>query len=97
MSLIDSDKFLEVFWDIFREGIITLGTSDKNRNFPYFRIAQHGTKIIENKDMYFFHDVSSYESVIKDNIPDIDEVTLLYLKEAVQAFYSGCYLGMMKL
>jgi len=23
MSLIDSDKFLEVFWDIFREGIIT--------------------------------------------------------------------------
>ena len=93
MSLIDSDKFLEVFWDIFREGIITLGTSDKNRDFSYFRIAQHGTKIIENKDMYFFHDVSSYESVIKDNIPDIDEVTLLYLKEAVQAFYSGCYLA----
>lgn len=95
MSGADCNTFLEVFWDLFREGIITLGLNDAkgNRDFPFFRISQYGLKIIENKDMYFFHDVSSYESVINDNIQNIDEVTLLYLKEAVQAFFSGCYLA----
>jgi hypothetical protein len=95
MSGTDCNTFLEVFWDLFREGIITLGLFDAkgNRDFPFFRIATYGLKIIENKDMYFFHDSSSYESLIKDSIPDIDEVTLLYLREAVHTFYSGYYLS----
>jgi hypothetical protein len=95
MSGADCNTFLEVFWELFREGIITLGLFDAkgNRDFPFFRIATHGLKIIENKDMYFFHDAKSYESLIRNTIPDIDEVTLLYLREAVHTFYSGCYLA----
>ena len=42
---------------------------------------------------YFYHDVSSYEAVIKQQVPDIDKVTLDYLKEAMQSFYSSCYLS----
>lgn len=93
ISQADSDRFLEVFWDLFRQGIISLGSSDKSREFPRFRLSEHGKRIIDSKDLYFFHDVSSYEAVIREQIPDIDSVTLLYLKEAMQAFYSGCYLS----
>ena len=32
----DRDIFLEVFWDLFRQGIITLGQSDSNPDFPFF-------------------------------------------------------------
>ncbi len=93
LSRHDRDLFLEVFWDLFRQGIITLGLDDSNPNFPFFRVSANGEKILEGQEPYFFHDLSSYEKVIRENIPKVDEVTLVYLKEAMQAFLSGCLLS----
>ncbi len=89
----DNEIFLEVFWDLFRQGIITLGINNSNREFPWFRVTGLGEKIIQNQSGYFFHDVSSYEEIIKSEIPSINEITLLYLKESMQAFQSGCLLS----
>jgi hypothetical protein len=89
----DEEIFLELFWDLFRQGIITLGSNDSNREFPFFRVTQLGKHIAESQSAYFFHDVSSYERVIRAEVPSIHEVTLLYLKEAMQAFRSGCILS----
>lgn len=93
MSKNDNNTFLEIFWDLFRQGVVTLGRDDKTREFPYFRVSAHGKRILENQNVYFYHDVSSYETIIKEQVPDIDPITLLYLKEAMQTFYSGCYLS----
>jgi hypothetical protein len=93
LSLNDRDIFLEVFWDMFRQGIITLGINDSNPNFPWFKLSSFGKKILENEDIYFFHDLSSYETVIKENIPAIDELTLFYLNEAMQDFIVDCRLS----
>lgn len=92
-DLQDSEIFLEVFWDLFRQGIITLGLNDNNREFPFFRVSQLGKQIVESQSVYFFHDVSSYEQAIRAEVPMINDVTLLYLKEAMQAFRSGCILS----
>lgn len=93
LSRNDSDILLEVFWDLFRQGIITLGCDDSNREFPFFRLSGFGKKIIKSQEPYFFYDISSYEKIILTNIPDIDSITLLYLKESMQAFLSGCILS----
>jgi len=78
---------------LFRQGIITLGLNDYNREFPFFHVTSYGKKLLAGADPYFFHDVSSYEKVITDNMPSIDNTTLTYLKEAMQAFMSGCLLS----
>jgi hypothetical protein len=78
---------------LFREGIITLGLKDHNPEFPWFRVSEFGKKILQNQDPYFFQDVSTYESLIKARVPQIDPLTLIYLKEEVQAFKSGCVLS----
>jgi hypothetical protein len=83
----------EIFWDLFRQGIITIGSDTANQEFPWFRISSLGQRLLDNQNLYFFHDLASYEKVIRDSIPDIDETTLLYLKEAMQAFRSGCILS----
>jgi hypothetical protein len=88
-----ADTFLEVFWDLFRQGIITLGNDDANPVFPFFRISTLGQRMLSNEDSYFVHDVSAYESRIRKEVPMIDDPTLVYLKEAVQAFRSGCILS----
>lgn len=89
----DREIFLEVFWDLFRQGIITLGLNDSNPNFPFFRLSSTGKQILAGQQPYFFHDLSSYERVIREAIPNIDDITLTYLKEAMQAFLSGCLLS----
>jgi len=93
LSAHDSELFLELFWDLFRQGIITLGLNDYNREFPWFRVTSFGKKLLAGQEPYFFHDLSSYEKVIKDEVPNIDDTTLTYLKEAMQAFMSGCLLS----
>jgi hypothetical protein len=89
----DREIFLEVFWTLFREGIITLGMNDANREFPFFRVTSFGQRLIAHHEAYFFHDVSSYEALIRSEVPSIDNVTLVYLKEAMQSFRSGCILA----
>ena len=89
----DGEVFLEVFWDLFREGVITLGLNDMNKEFPFFRLSRLGKKLIESQDTYFFHDVGTYSALLQSQIPRIDSVTLLYVKEALQAFRAGCLLS----
>lgn len=93
LSNADKEIFLEVFWGPFREGVITLGMNDSNREFPFFRVSAFGQRILENRETYFFHDVSSYEGLIRKEVPQIDAVTVLYLKEAMQAFRAGAILA----
>jgi hypothetical protein len=89
----DREVFLEVFWGLFREGVITLGMNDSNREFPFFRVSAFGQQILANQAAYFFHDVSGYEAMIRKEVPQIDAVTLVYLKEAMQAFRAGALLA----
>ena len=93
LSRPDADTFLEVFWSLFREGVITLGRNDARKEFPYFHVSGFGRRLLEGENAYFFHDVSSYEREIISQVPEIDSVTLIYLKEAMQAFKSGCILS----
>jgi len=95
-SLSKNDEALlqEVFWDLFRQNVITLGTKgNPDQAYPFFRLSSFGKKILENKEVYFFHDLSSYEKQIRETIPDIDDLTVFYLKEAMQAFMVGCRLS----
>jgi hypothetical protein len=89
----DADLYLEVFWALFREGIITLGSNDSNPNFPFFRVTQYGTNSLNNQDPYFFTDVSDYERQLRAVVPSVHAVTMLYVKEAVQTFRIGCLLA----
>lgn len=93
LSNADAAVFLEVFWDLFRQGILTLGVETANPQFPHCRLTRFGQAVVNNHDVHFFHDVSSYENAITKEVPTIDPLTLLHLKEAMQAFRSGCLLS----
>lgn len=89
----DQDVFLEVFWSLFQQGIIVLGCDRSNPNFPWCRLSSYGKKLTTGTGGYFFHDVSTYEHQVRQVIPAINAVTLVYLKEAIQAFRAGCLLS----
>lgn len=90
----DADLFRQVFWDMFRQGIITLGMSEGlNNNFPFFLLTGFGKKAVAEGDTYFISDYTGFEQRIRNDIPEIDDVTLIYLKESFQAFRSGCLIS----
>jgi hypothetical protein len=43
LSRADRDLMLEVFWDLFRCGVIIFGLNDANRGFEWFRVSKHGS------------------------------------------------------
>jgi hypothetical protein len=88
----DRDSMLEIFWDFFRQGVITLGLNDSNPNWPFFRLSRFGQSQTAQQP-YRFHDTTTYLAMVAKGAPDLLPATRLYLEEAVAAFYSGYYLS----
>jgi hypothetical protein len=89
----DAAVVRQLFWELFRQGILTPGKDGLNDNFPYFEITDFGRRAVTGEESYFVHDVSGYEARMKKEVPSVDSVTLLYLKESLQAFRSDCVLA----
>jgi hypothetical protein len=89
----DAELVRDIFWDLFRQGFITLGLDDMNSGWPFFRLSHFGEKALSSLSPYRFHDTSPFLAVVKKEIPDISSEALAYLDEAVAAFYAGCLLA----
>lgn len=89
----DAELVRDVFWDLFRQGFITLGLNDSNANWPFFRVSHFGQQTLQDHRPYRFHDTASYLAIVRQEIPDISAEAVAYLDEAVSAFYAGCLLA----
>ena len=90
-SSLNEETVREVFWDLFRLGFITLGMNASNPSWPWFKLSRFGQTMLNSQKPWRFHDSSSYILLVKQEIPDILDLTLNYLQEATDCFYSGCY------
>lgn len=83
----------DVFWDLFRQGAITLGMDNANTQWPFFRLSYSGKAILQSGEPWRFHDASSYLVNVTREVPDISEVAKNYLSEAIANYYSDCLLS----
>jgi hypothetical protein len=56
----DAELVRDVFWDLFRQGFITLGLNDSNPNWPWFRLSHFGERALKTQSPYRFHDTGSF-------------------------------------
>lgn len=89
----DAELVRDVFWDLFRQGYITLGLNDSNETWPFFRLSHFGQQTLAAKTPYRFHDTSTFIKSVRDAVPDLSNETVVYLEEAATAFYAGCLLS----
>jgi hypothetical protein len=89
----DAELLRDVFWDLFRQGYITLGLNDSNPNWPFFRLSHFGKSTLAQQSPWRFHNSASFLSLLRSEVPDVSAETLTYLDEAVAAFYAGCLLA----
>jgi hypothetical protein len=89
----DAEIVREVFWDLFRQGHITLGFNNSNPAYPFFKLSRFGRDNLGTVAQNRFHDTGSYMRLVAARAPDLAPGTGTYLEEAVAAFYAGCYLS----
>jgi len=89
----DAELVRDIFWDLFRQGTITLGLNNSNPMWPFFRLSYHGQRTLASQSPWRFHDTSSYLELIRREVPDISKQAITYLDEAVGAFYADCLLA----
>jgi hypothetical protein len=83
----------DVFWDLFRQGFITLGLNDSNPQWPHFRLSYFGDRTLLQRREYHFTDTSSYLAMVRKYVPKLDDLSAKYLDEAARAFHAGCMLS----
>src|SRR5258708_2673441 len=54
----DTELVRDVFWDLFRQGIVILGRNDSNQAWPSFRLSYNARVTLAKKSPYRFHDAS---------------------------------------
>lgn len=89
----DAELVRDVFWDLFRQGFITLGLNSSNEAWPFFRLSHFGERALATQSPYRFHDTSSFIKLVKTEVPDISQDVITYIEEAVAAFYADCLLS----
>jgi hypothetical protein len=89
----DAELVRDVFWDLFRQGFITLGMNDANPMWPWFRLSHFGQQTLQSDRPYRFHDTGSFLTMVRAEVPDIAPEAITYLDEAVSAFYADCLLA----
>ena len=93
LSAPDAELARDVFWDLFRQGHITLGSDNHNPNWPWFRLSHFGATALKGADPYKFTDTESYLEMVRAQVSTLDATTELYLSEAMRAFYANCLLS----
>jgi len=91
----DEDAIRECVWGLVIQGIVVPGSSNDDTyqsNFPWMQVTEWGKVCLENGE-YVPYDTGLFLSRIKNQIPNLDEIVVLYLKEALNSFRAGIYLA----
>jgi hypothetical protein len=89
----DGQTIADIFWDLFRQGYITLGYNNSNDFWPFFRLSPFGRQSLATGTPIRFHDAVSYVDLVRTRVPDLPPLTETYLTEAIKDFYAGCLLS----
>src|SRR5271166_4780488 len=89
----DSEIMLEIVWDLFRQGVITLGLDTANPGWPWLRLSRFGQQVLHGQSPFRFHDTSGFLKILHAEVPDISSEAIVYLEEAVATFYADCLLS----
>jgi hypothetical protein len=87
----DKDRAVcrKVVWDLISQGILEPGKQDEGWDLVTFKVSDLGRSLFTAQKKYDYHDAQTYMDIINQNIPDIDPVVLIYLRESMESLLRG--------
>ncbi len=88
----DAELILEIVWDLFRQGVLTLGLDLSNPGWPWLRLSRFGECALQH-GAYRFHNKLGFMKALRSETIDVSRDAVVYLREAISAFYMDCLLA----
>ena len=88
----DREKVREIINDFVIEGILGWGINEHNPGPPFLKVTRYGKECID-KESPQPYDPDGYLKYLKSEIPDIDDVILMYISESLEAYLRGLMLS----
>lgn len=88
----DAELVLEIVWDLARQGILTFGLNPANPGWPCLRRSRFGECALRRAP-HRFHNNTGFLKTLRLEAADASPDAVVYLREAVTAFYMDCLLS----
>jgi len=85
----DRQVLLDIIHELITNNILRPGS---NYTYPFLRLTEYGRKCIEEENLLPF-DPEDYIKEIKKQIPNIDNIALIYLSESISTYNRNCLLS----
>src|SRR5205823_2323209 len=76
---------LEVFVQLFVEGILAPGMDSHNLSLPWFHITSHGREVLASSEPQPY-DPTGYLSRLRERVANPDPIVIAYLAESLETF-----------
>lgn len=81
----DENRVREIIWNLVVERVVTIGMNNSNPAWPWLSLTEYGLEVVNSTEPVP-HDPAGYLKRIKDNIPNIDPIILIYLEESLYTY-----------
>jgi hypothetical protein len=86
----DAETTQRIFHELYLERILITGASPRSSSYgamgwPFYRVTEYGLKVLETQE-YVPHDPEGYLARLKTAIPEVDEIILRYLEQALECY-----------
>jgi hypothetical protein len=85
---------LDVFWELFLEGVVAPGFNASNPNLPFFHVTQYGRIVLQTGE-YQPHDREGYLARLTHGVSVPDATVMAYLEEGLETFARGTLVASM--
>ena len=84
----DAELVLEIVWDLFRQGILTLGVNASNPGWPWLRLTRFGEAALQQGPDRF-HNKAGFMKALRSEAVDISPDAVVYLQRGGRGLLHG--------
>lgn len=88
-----SRQVMEALWGLLAEGLVFVDYQQSASENWVWVLTERGRRVVEAGDDYEPDDPEGYLDRLQSRIAGVDELVLLYSREALRAYNASCYLA----
>ncbi len=81
----------DVVWDLIIEGVLRPGGDERNMDYPWIHVTEHGKKTLAGNVTP--HDPDRFLAEISNKVPEVDPIIVRYVAESAETLRRNCLLS----